>query len=63
MLVQVLPVRFFAAGFFPKEFFMSKRHKLQQKKSEHLFSKTASKTHVKNVQRDSGAPMRGGIRL
>jgi len=30
------------------------------KKSRKLFSKTASKTHKKNV---SGNPMRGGIRL
>lgn len=39
---------------------MSKRSKLSKNKSKKLFSKTASKTHKKNV---SPAPMRGGIRL
>lgn len=37
-----------------------KRRPMSRKGSKKLFSKTASKTHVKNVQ---GAPMRGGIRL
>lgn len=37
-----------------------KRHAMNGKKSRKLFSKTASKTHKKNVQ---GNPMRGGIRL
>lgn len=37
-----------------------RRHKMSKSSSKGLFSKTASKTHVKNVQ---GAPMRGGIRL
>lgn len=39
---------------------MSKRKKLSRPTSKRLFSKTASKTHKKNV---SPAPMRGGIRL
>ena len=36
------------------------RHKMGNKQSKRLFSKTASRTHKKNVQ---GNPMRGGIRL
>ena len=39
---------------------MKKRHALTRKGSRKLFTKTASKTHYKNVQ---GNPMRGGIRL
>jgi len=39
---------------------MSKRSHLKNSTSKKLFSKTASKTHKKNVQ---GNPMRGGIRL
>lgn len=39
---------------------MAKRSKMSKKRSEKLFSSTASKTHKKNVQ---GNPMRGGIRL
>ena len=37
-----------------------KRHKVGSKASKAQFSRTASKTHWKNI---SGAPMRGGIRL
>ncbi|WNK13102.1 MAG: hypothetical protein [Microvirus sp.] len=37
-----------------------KRHKMSGKMSRRLFSKTASRTHKKNIQ---GNPMRGGIRL
>lgn len=37
-----------------------KRSKMNKRKSKRLFSKTASKTHKKNV---TPAPMRGGIRL
>jgi len=37
-----------------------RRHKMGRSGSKKLFSKTASRTHVKNVR---GAPMRGGIRL
>lgn len=40
---------------------MKKRKKLTMKKSKKLFSRTAKKTHVKNVPRSN--PMRGGIRL
>lgn len=38
---------------------MKKRQRMNGKKSKALFTKTASRTHVKNVQ---AAPMRGGIR-
>jgi len=38
----------------------NKRSKIDPKDSKKLFTKTASKTHKKNV---AGAPMRGGIRL
>lgn len=37
-----------------------KRHKLSSKASKSQFSRTASKTHWKNI---AGNPMRGGIRL
>lgn len=37
-----------------------KRRPMSRKGSKKLFTKTASKTHVKNVQAN---PMRGGIRL
>lgn len=37
-----------------------KRHKLTRKGSKRLFSKTAIKTHIKNIK---AQPMRGGIRL
>ena len=39
---------------------MKKRRKLSRKGSKRLFTRTASKTHIKNVTRN---PMRGGIRL
>lgn len=39
---------------------MKKRKKLSPKNSRKMFSRTASKTHVKNVV---ARPMRGGIRL
>jgi len=39
---------------------MSKRNRMSAKGSKKLFTKTAQKTHKKNVQ---GNPMRGGIRL
>ncbi|WNK15099.1 MAG: hypothetical protein [Microvirus sp.] len=39
---------------------MFKRHKMSGHKSRKLFSKTAGRTHKKNVQSN---PMRGGIRL
>lgn len=39
---------------------MAYRKKLSKSGSKKLFSKTASKTHVKNMK---AAPMRGGIRL
>ena len=42
---------------------MKKRFKLSRKKSKKLFSKTARRTHKKNISGGFGAPMRGGIRL
>lgn len=39
---------------------MRKRKKISPRKSKRLFSKTASKTHKKNIPT---SPMRGGIRL
>lgn len=36
------------------------RSKMGKKKSRKLFTKTAKKTHIKNL---NGRPMRGGIRL
>jgi len=39
---------------------MKKRYKLSKKSSRKLFSKTASRTHRRNVHSN---PMRGGIRL
>lgn len=39
---------------------MAFRNKLSKSGSKKLFSKTASKTHKKNLK---AAPMRGGIRL
>lgn len=39
---------------------MARRHKMQAKHSKRLFTRTAQKTHGKNMQ---GTPMRGGIRL
>jgi len=40
---------------------MPKRHSIPKKASKRSFSKHASKTHKKNLNR--GTPMRGGIRL
>jgi len=37
-----------------------KRYKMNKSSSKKLFSRTASRTHNKNVR---GTPMRGGIRL
>lgn len=39
---------------------MKRRAPMKKQHSKKLFSKTASKTHRKNVQ---SGPMRGGIRL
>lgn len=39
---------------------MAKRNKLSRKSSRKLFTRTAKKTHVKNL---NVRPMRGGIRL
>jgi len=39
---------------------MRKRHKLTRRHSKKLFTKTASRTHKRNVHIN---PMRGGIRL
>jgi len=38
-----------------------KRSKMQKGKSKRLFSKTAARTHKKNVPQRT--PMRGGIRM
>lgn len=40
---------------------MFRRNKMSKKRSRKSFSKSASRTHRKNVQ--SGYTMRGGIRL
>jgi len=37
-----------------------KRYKMNKSSSKKLFSRTAARTHSKNVR---GVPMRGGIRL
>lgn len=37
-----------------------RRHKMNRGKSRRLFSRTASRTHVRNL---GASPMRGGIRL
>lgn len=37
-----------------------KRHRMNRRTSRKLFTNTARRTHVKNLQ---GNPMRGGIRL
>jgi len=39
---------------------MRKRHKVGRKHSKKLFTKTAKRTHVRNVH---SYPMRGGIRF
>lgn len=39
---------------------MKRRFKISNRSSKKLFSRTASRTHRRNV---SGNPMRGGIRL
>lgn len=39
---------------------MKKRQKMSRRGSKKLFSRTAKKTHARNVL---GRPMRGGIRL
>lgn len=46
----------------PLEVVMSKRHKMNRRKSERYFSKTAGSVHKKNMLHSAG-PMRGGIRL
>lgn len=40
---------------------MGRRHKMSRHHSKKLFSRTASRTHKKNVP--SRIPMRGGIRM
>lgn len=37
-----------------------RRHKMGNRQSKNLFTRTANRVHRKNL---SGAPMRGGIRL
>lgn len=39
---------------------MAKRHKMQNKHSKRLFTRTAERVNPRNLM---GAPMRGGIRL
>ena len=39
---------------------MRKRHKMSKRSSRRVFSKSAGKTHRRNVH---SSPMRGGIRL
>lgn len=40
-----------------------KRHKMSGGKSKRVFSKTASRTHAKNLPAPRKIPMRGGIRM
>lgn len=40
-----------------------KRHKLSSGKSRRMFSKSASRTHQRNLPAPRRMPMRGGIRL
>lgn len=40
-----------------------KRHKMPMKKSKRVFSKTADRTHAKNLPAPRRIPMRGGIRM
>lgn len=42
---------------------MAKRFKVAPRKSKRVFSKTASKTHKKNMPMPRKVPMRGGIRM
>lgn len=42
---------------------MKKRSKMSSAGSKRLFSKTADRTHKKNVPSPRRMPMRGGIRL
>lgn len=42
---------------------MPKRMKLSKGKSKRMFSKSASRTHKKNMPPPRRFPMRGGIRL
>lgn len=42
---------------------MAKRFKVPGGKSRKMFSKSASRTHQKNVPAPRRVPMRGGIRL
>lgn len=42
---------------------MKKRMKLPARKSKRMFSKTAGKTHKRNLPAPRRNPMRGGIRL
>lgn len=42
---------------------MKKRFKLQGKQSRKMFTKSADRTHVKNMPMPRRTPMRGGIRL
>ncbi|WNK14600.1 MAG: hypothetical protein [Microvirus sp.] len=39
---------------------MARRHKMNKRHSKRLFSRTAARTHKRNVPSN---PMRGGIRL
>lgn len=48
---------------FSKEVEMAKRSKISPRKSKRMFSKTASKTHRKNMPMPRKVPMRGGIRM
>lgn len=40
-----------------------KRHKMAPRKSKKIFSKTADRTHAKNLPAPRKIPMRGGIRM
>lgn len=42
---------------------MAKRFKVPPRKSKKMFSKTADRTHRRNLPAPRKVPMRGGIRL
>lgn len=42
---------------------MKKRFKMSGRSSKKMFSRTADRTHAKNVPSPRRLPMRGGIRL
>jgi hypothetical protein len=51
---------FFKLFFIFLEVFMRKRHKMSRRHSKRVFSKSAKRTHGRNLH---AHPMRGGIRM